>query len=302
LYHKGEILILEFKHIDISDKPIFDDYFNEEDYHAAECCFGTEFIWRGCFDTYWAICHGALIMKVTVNGNTFVLPPYGGKDEDMPLIVAALKEYFNGSFEFHGIYDSTIERFKKTMPDLTEYTEDRDNWDYVYERDKLATLSGRKYHAKKNHYNAFIKEHPDFVYEAINKDNKDECIAFGQKWCDHRALSDPSIKCELCAIEEGLNNMDFLKIRGGLIRLDGQVKAFSFGEKVSAHTAVIHVEKADPDVRGLYTAINKEFVDRAWPDVMYINREEDMGKEGLRKAKESYNPCFMVKKYCAVIR
>ena len=243
-----------------------------------------------------------LILKVTVNGVTFVLPPFGGKDEDMPLIVNALKEYFGGPFEFHGIYESTMERFKRTMPEITEYTEDRDNWDYVYDREKLATLSGRKYHSKKNHYNAFIKEHPDYVYEEINAANKDECIAFGKAWCAQRAETDPTIKCEACAIEEGLNNMEFLKIRGGLIRLDGQVKAFTFGEKVSEHTAVVHVEKADPNVRGLFTAINKDFVQNAWPDVQFINREEDMGKEGLRKAKESYNPIFMVKKYNTIIR
>ena len=188
----------------------------------------------------------------------------------MPLIVNALKEYFGGPFEFHGIYESTMERFKRTMPEITEYTEDRDNWDYVYEE--------------------------------INAANKDECIAFGKAWCAQRAETDPTIKCEACAIEEGLNNMEFLKIRGGLIRLDGQVKAFTFGEKVSEHTAVVHVEKADPNVRGLFTAINKDFVQNAWPDVQFINREEDMGKEGLRKAKESYNPIFMVKKYNTIIR
>ena len=220
----------------------------------------------------------------------------------MPLIVNALKEYFGGPFEFHGIYESTMERFKRTMPEITEYTEDRDNWDYVYDREKLATLSGRKYHSKKNHYNAFIKEHPDYVYEEINAANKDECIAFGKAWCAQRAETDPTIKCEACAIEEGLNNMEFLKISGGLIRLDGQVKAFTFWEKVSEHTAVVHVEKADPNVRGLFTAINKDFVQNAWPDVQFINREEDMGKEGLRKAKESYNPIFMVKKYNTIIR
>jgi hypothetical protein len=300
---KGAILILEFKHIDLSDKPIFDDFFNERDYHAAECCFGTAFIWRGCYDTYWAVCHGSLILKVTVGGKTFVLPPYGARDEDLPLILQSLKEYFGGQpFEIHGIYESTKERFARVFPEITDYVDDRDNWDYVYDRDKLATLSGRKYHGKKNHYNAFVKDYPDFVYEEITRANKDECIAFGQKWCAIREETDPTIKCEYCAIQEALNNMEFLKIRGGLIRLNGEVKAFSFGEKVSEHTAVIHVEKADPDIRGLYTAINKEFVDRAWKDVLYINREEDMGKEGLRKAKESYHPAFMVKKYNTVIR
>ena len=80
------------------------------------------------------------------------------------------------------------------------------------------------------------------------------------------------------------------------------MKAFTFGERAGKNTAVIHVEKADPDIRGLYTAINKEYIAHEWPDVTYINREEDMGKEGLREAKESYKPAFMVKKYNTVIR
>lgn len=293
----GEISILEFKHINIEDKPIFDDYFSEDDYHASECCFGSIFIWRGCYDTYWAISHGCLLLKVTVNGNTFMLPPFGGVSEDLPKVLDALKEYFGGPFEIHGVYEHTLERFQKYLPELTGFVEDRDNWDYVYLQEKLATLSGRKYHQKKNHYNAFVKEHPDYVYETITEANKDECIAFGKAWCAEREKTDPSIACESCAIEEGLNNMERLNIRGGLIRLDGQVKAFSFGEKGGQDTAVIHVEKADADIRGLFTAINKEFVDHEWKDVTYINREEDMGKEGLRKAKESYKPEFMVKKY-----
>ncbi|MCH3951134.1 MAG: phosphatidylglycerol lysyltransferase domain-containing protein [Acidaminococcus sp.] len=260
------------------------------------------FIWRKYFDTYWAVSHGALILKVTNEGRTFVLPPFGGVDEELPLVVESLKDYFHHEpFEFHGVYDTTIERFKKYLPEVTEYTEDRDNWDYVYSREKLATLSGRKYHGKKNHYNAFIKDHPDFVYEPITPANAEECIAFGMKWDENRAQTDPTILSEKSAIVEGLRNIEALQIRGGLIRLDGEVKAFTFGERVSEETAVVHIEKADPDIRGLFTAINKEYVERTWSDVKYINREEDMGIPGMRKAKESYHPEFMVKKYNTII-
>jgi len=261
------------------------------------------FIWRKFYDTYWAVCHGALILKVTLASHTFLLPPYGGIDEDLPIVVAELKEYFQGQpFEFHGIYESTIARFNKYLPELTEFTPDRDNWDYVYLQEKLATLAGRKLHSKKNHYNAFIKDHPDFVYEKITPENKDECIEFGKQWIINREETDPTIIREYSAIQEGLNNLEALQIRGGLIRLDGQVKAFTFGERTSKETMVVHVEKADPDIRGLFTAINKEFVSRECQDVIYVNREEDMGIEGLRKAKESYHPEFMLRKYNTIVR
>jgi len=96
--------------------------------------------------------------------------------------------------------------------------------------------------------------------------------------------------------------MEVLGIKGGLIRINGQVEAFSFGEKINKETAVVHVEKANPNIRGLYTAINMLFAQNVFPEVTYLNREEDMGKEGLRTAKESYHPEFMVEKYNIVVK
>lgn len=113
-----------------------------------------------------------------------------------------LKEEHQGKpFEMHGIYDFTKERFERVMPGLT-YEEDRDNWDYVYLREKAATLSGRKLHGQKNHYNAFVKAHPDFVYEPITMDNMMECLNFGERRCDEHMAEDPSLLCEKYAIQE----------------------------------------------------------------------------------------------------
>ena len=186
------------------------------------------------------------------------------------------------------------------MPGLT-YEEDRDNWDYVYLQEKLATLSGRKLHGQKNHYNAFVKAHPDFVYEPITMDNMMECLNFGERWCDEHMSEDPSLLCEKYAIQEAFLSFEQLELRGGAIRFDGKIQAFSFGKKINEDTAVLHVEKARHDVRGLYTAITKEFAAHAWTDVKYLNREEDMGHPGLREAKMALHPEFMVKKYNVII-
>lgn len=287
----------------MEDKPIFDKYFNEQAYQGSECTFTNLFIWRKCYDIHWAICHESLIVKVTRDNETFLLPPFGGKDEELPEVLVALKEYFAGeTFEIRGIYESTIERFKTYLPEVADFIEDRDNWDYVYLQEKLATLSGRKYHGKKNHLNGFKKDNPDYVFEEITQDNIPECITFAENWCEARIANDQSLVCEFCAIKEALYNKDFLNIRGGLIRINGVLEAFTFGELLNPDLAVIHVEKANPDIRGLYTAINQEFCAKMWSEVTFMNREEDMGKEGLRKAKESYNPEFMVKKYVAKIK
>ncbi len=263
------------------------------------------YIWRYGYDAYWAICQGCLLIKVTVNNVTFVLPPFGGINEELPKIIDALRENFQGKpFEIHGIYDSTLERLKKFAPEIVaDYTLDRNNCDYVYLRDDLANLSGRKFHGPKNHVNRFIKDHPDYTYEPITPANLEECLAYGRKWCEERANTDESIMYEDEAIEEAFKGFAALKLRGGLIRYDGNVQAFSFGEKmVGSDMAVIHVEKADPQVNGLFNIINRDFVRNAWPDVKYINREEDMGKPGLRRAKESLCPAFLINKYNIIVK
>ena len=112
---------------------------------------------------------------------------------------------------------------------------------------------------------------------------------------------DSSLLCEKYAIQEAFLSFEQLELRGGAIRFDGKIQAFSFGKKINDETAVLHVEKANHDVRGLYTAITKEFAAHAWTDVKYLNREEDMGKPGLRAAKEALHPEFMVKKYNVII-
>lgn len=271
-------------------------------YRGSECAFSNLFVWRDCYNIYWCVAHGFLLIKVKRDNVDFFLPPIGGADEDLPLVFAELREFSQGKpFEMHGIYEMTKERLAKVLPDA-EFIEDRDNWDYIYLREKLATLSGRKYHGQKNHYNSFKKNYPDYVYEPIDGNNIAECLGFGEQWCDDRIAEDPSLICEKYAIRQALTNFDALGLRGGAIRVYGKIEAFSFGKKINDDTAVLHVEKANHEIRGLYTAINKEFAEHAWQDVTYINREEDMGHEGLRKAKESYHPEFMIKKYSLLVK
>ena len=297
-YKAKEVLhILEFKPVTIDVKPLFECYTAKEHQRGSECAFSNNFVWRDCYHIYWCIAYDFLILRVKRNNVDFYLQPLGGRDEDLPKLIADLREEHNGQpFEMHGIYAFTKERFEKVFDNL-EFEEDRDNWDYVYLQEKLATLSGRKLHGQKNHFNAFVKNHPDYTYEPINNENIRECLSFGEKWCDDRSAEDPSLICEKYAIQQAFLNFDALELRGGAIRFDGKIQAFSFGKKINEDTAVLHVEKADPSVRGLYTAVMKEFAAHAWTDVKYINREEDMGDPGLRQAKEALKPEMMIKKY-----
>ena len=264
---------------------------------GSECSFTNMFLWRNYFHTYWTIDHDFLLIKVKKSGKDFFLQPFGGKDEDLPLVIEELRTYHdNKGFEFHGIYENSLERLRPFAP-TANYEEDRDNWDYVYLQTDLANLSGRKYHGQKNHYNAFKKANPDYAFEPINPNIYAECLAFGEEWCRKKMMDDESVKYEIQAIREAFVNFTKLGLRGGAIRVGGRIRAFNFGRKINNEVAVQHVEKADPDIRGLYTAITKECAEKIWTDVKYLNREEDMGLEGLRRAKESYHPVLMVKKY-----
>lgn len=175
MYLKEVLFILELKKITLADRPLFESYLSRPDQRGSECAFTNLFVWQDCYGIYWTVVHDFLVIKVKRNEVDFFLQPFGGKDEDLPKLFAEIKEYHEGKpFEIHGIYDDGKERLAKAFPEM-EFIEDRDNWDYVYLREKLASLSGRKYHGKKNHYNAFKKEYPDYVYEPIGPENYEEC-------------------------------------------------------------------------------------------------------------------------------
>jgi hypothetical protein len=177
---------------------------------------------------------------------------------------------------------------------------DRDNSDYVYLAKDLISLSGNKYHRKKNHLNQFIKNYA-FEYHPLNADLVKRVLGMQEAWCQIReCVAKPDLLAEDFAVREALTGYEELGYHGGTILINSVVEAFALGEALNGDTAVIHIEKANPEILGLYAAINQLFCLNAWSEVTYINREQDMGVEGLRKAKESYYPHHMVNKYTLI--
>ncbi len=198
---------------------------------------------------------------------------------------------------------------REIYPGKFRYTCDAAHSDYIYLVQKLATLSGKKLHRKKNHWNHFTKNQ-EFVYEKISKENIEDCRKMKNEWCKKRLteLSDDktvseerkSMLWESEAIDRALTHFDEFDFTGGLIRIDGKVSAFTLGEPVNDTTFVVHFEKAFADVNGLYTAMNKLFVEQELlGKYEYVNREEDMGLPGLRQAKLSYYPELIYEKWVA---
>ena len=192
---------------------------------------------------------------------------------------------------------------KENYPGKFDYTEERDLFDYVYDGESMRELKGRKNVKKRNHINYFIKEYEGrYEYRLLDEEDFDACLALVQEWTSNKEENgqiDEEMEEELIGIKKLFENYsvlkDKLKIAG--IFIDGKLEAFTMGEYINPDMALIHIEKANPSIRGLYPFINQQFLVHEFSDVEFVNREEDLGIEGLRKAKLSYHPVRFVEKY-----
>ncbi|MEI6845879.1 MAG: phosphatidylglycerol lysyltransferase domain-containing protein [Candidatus Firestonebacteria bacterium] len=174
---------------------------------------------------------------------------------------------------------------------------DRDDFDYIYSVKELINLSGEKFHAKKNLVNGFIKRYA-FEFKPLDSLLIPECLQLHQKWCDLKACeADPNSNAEDLMVLELLNNFSHWNFFGGAILIDRKVQAFTILEQLNANTAVGHVEKANTEYRGIYQAINQFAAEKLLSKYEFVNREQDVGEPGLRKAKLSYNPVGFAEKY-----
>lgn len=177
----------------------------------------------------------------------------------------------------------------------------RDDFDYLYEVKDLIELNGRRYHKKKHHINAFMKKH-DYEYIALGPQTSSEllkeCQLFADKWCNEKECEkDASLFSEECAVSRMLTFFHVLGLKGGVIRMNGEITALTLAEALNPDTLVIHVEKAITGVSGLYQMINWEFLRHEGLEYRYVNREQDLGIDGLRQAKLSYHPVRLIEKY-----
>lgn len=267
---------------------------------ACECCCGTVYMWSGC-DYHMQLAHEGdfFVLSMGRKNPTFRAPVGIGDDAAFCAAVDKLSQYVrqNGwELVFHRISRPAMERLTRLYPDRFVVLEDRDNADYVYERDALANLSGKKYHGKRNHISAFERAFPDWRFEVITRSNIADCAAINEPWFAERLLIDKSAADELCAVKRGLEHYFELGFFGGILYVGDRPAAYSFGEYANDECFVTHIEKALSEFPGAYTVINNQMA-RALEGVKYINREEDMGLEGLRKAKLSYHPAMLYEKF-----
>ncbi len=228
-----------------------------------------------------------------------------GEPENIKKALDVMFAYFKEQekeIQMHLVQEPEFELLEQWYPGRFVIEYDRDSADYVYETEKLTTLAGKKLHGKRNHINNFKRTYPNWSYERITEENQEDCFSMAMKWrkehvCPHGDDDcDEEKRDEMCVTLNALRLREELGLVGGLIRVDGEVVAFTIGEPLNPDTFVVHIEKAFADIQGAYPMINQQFVEHEVQGFQYVNREEDTGAEGLRKAKLSYRPVFLVNK------
>lgn len=298
---------MDFAQITINDKELFDKYFKDYNPLKSELTFTNLFMWRDFYNFRYTIVSGLLcIISVPRAGSPYAYSPIGlATDESYREAMFFLKDYFlknNWEFVFKKVSEDELQRLRAFVKSEADIVFDRDNCDYVYLTSDLVELKGKKFDGKRNHINKFNKLY-EYEYVNISSELIDECKRIMEQWCEGRNCScQRGDYCEKYANLEVLDNYDILGCKGALIKVNGKFEAFTIGEMLNSDTAVIHIEKANFSINGLYTMINQQFCKREWFGTKYINREQDLGQEGLRKAKLSYNPVMLVNKYTVMVK
>ncbi len=294
-----------FKDINMESRELLNPYFDLVDYEACEYCFNTLYMWQHLYKTGYYIGDGFAVIVAEYEGNTFSILPLA-KKEDMPRVIQFVVDYFEKEQKkiyFRGITKEVVEFLKENYPGKFDYTEERDLFDYVYDGESMRELKGRKNVKKRNHINYFLKEYEGrYEYRLLDEKDFPACLELVQEWTSNKEENgevDEEIEEELIGIKKLFNNYEIIKDRLKIagIFIDGKLEAFTMGEYINHNMALIHIEKANPSIRGLYPFINQQFLVHEFSDAEFINREEDLGIEGLRKAKLSYHPVRFVEKY-----
>jgi hypothetical protein len=300
---------LQFKPIEAEDIKKITPFYALRPNRTCDSVYLDSFIWRNYYHVKYAISDDkALLFLMEKDGEPFSAMPMC-REEDLPHYFQEMVDYFNQVLKKPlRIYlaDEEAINFLKLDPEKFEVTEQEDLKDYLYNGDAMRTLAGKKLHKKKNHLNSFLREYEGrYEYRTLCCSDRDNVLEFLDEWWENKVEAAEFVRqldYEVMGIHDILKNCSVLNVRMAGVYIDGTLKAFTIGTyNPFENMAVIHIEKADPNVKGLYQFINQQFLIHAFPEnPVLINREDDVGMEGLRKAKMSYYPIDFARKYGVV--
>ena len=291
--------MMNFKSPNLADYKDFSPFFFDEGEISCEANFISIYVWKQIYGNEFHMDDKTLVLRsISDDENKYVFSlPYGDLDHGMSLIF----EYCKAHNIKPNLWTSQGKRFDCFIKkyDSYEIIPQRDNFDYIYNREDLVELKGKKYHSKRNHISSFSKKY-DWSYETLDEKNKAEFLAFSEKWYNDRKENNEGLYAEKEAFAEILSSANDIDYKGGLIRVGDRIAAITIGSPINSYTYDIHYENADIDFPTAYTVVNREFAARELQGYKYINREDDLGIEGLRKAKMSYKPEMLLEKYSMI--
>jgi hypothetical protein len=287
-----------FKPLGLEDRDLIRRRLWDYQPETSELTFTNLFMWQSHYGYQWSLDGDWLLVVSTAPDRAWALPPLGP-----PPRAEVCRRVLGWLKDVAGVAEPALERvdprLAAELADHPDFGVDplRDHFDYVYRTADLIELPGGKYHAKRNHIYGLEKSYR-FRYEPLQSEHLSDCVALSSRWCEAKRCDlDLSLRGEWAAIGAALTNFAALELQGGVILIDDRVEAFTCGELLNSQTAVIHLEKANPELRGLYAVINQQFCQQAWAGVPLVNREQDLGEPGLRTAKLSYHPHHLVEKF-----
>ena len=296
------------KPIEIKDKTLFDDFFLKYPPQISEFTFTNLFMWRNYYNFLFLEYKEHLILfsndylknrkkPIYIDSIDYVyfLPPIGPHPDE---IIIELYENIR-NIEFHKVPEDICEKLNENEKFINlnlVCQEDRNNWDYIYDKDEILKLAGNKYRQNRRWLQKFLGNY-NYDFKLLTENIIEKCKELQLEWCIMRECTeDESLDAEQEAIYEALDNFKTLGFTGGLLCVDDKCVAYTLGEKLNNDTFVIHIEKAHKNFEGSYQAINHLFLKDFKSNFIYVNREQDLGIPGLRRAKEAYKPIHLVKK------
>ena len=293
--------MIEFKDITVEDKVTITSFTMNSCRRNCDLSFSNLCSWRFMYNTKFAVIDNFLVFKFWLHGRVSYMMPVGQGDPEKELIEKLIEDsQLEGEpLRLMGVCQGMKKRLNDILPGKFEFTTNRDYSDYIYLRSDLATLTGKKFQSKRNHINRFKKEYT-YKYVPITPDRVQECLYLEAEWCKANDCDkQDGTGNERQAIVFALEHFEELGLSGGILYANDKIVAFTFGMPINKETFGVHVEKADTTVDGAYAMINFEFANHIPETFTYINREEDLGIEGLRKAKLSYQPETILEKFVA---
>lgn len=298
---------IDFKPITIDDKEVITSFTLPSPLRNCDLAFSNMCSWRFLYLSEYAVYKNFLLIRFYIEEKNrkriAYMRPIGNGDFRDALLQLEEDSWQHGHpLLMLGVTPISKDLLEEAFPGEFSYIPERDYFDYIYLREDLATLKGKKFQAKRNHVNKFKKQYA-YEYVPLTAELVPECLDFEARWYKANRTDDDQeeLTDERKSMIFALNHFKELNLLGGAIRIDHKLVAFTFGSPINQDTFGVHVEKADTDYDGAYSIINQEFASRIPEQYIYVNREEDLGIPGLRKAKLSYNPTILLPK-AAVIK